>query len=96
MDLDIAVKTANFIVKLTMNFKVDVMVINLRNLRSRTVSQAGNGYITGGPSMSRRWWSTRRIGAAFAFVASAPGTREACLRHSRGPVTRDTENYSMC
>lgn len=48
-------------------------------LISRAVNAARNvsDSITGEPSLSRRWWSTRRTGAESAFVASVLGTRRS-------------------
>ena len=90
---DIAVKTANFIVKLANEFKVDVIVMEHRDLTGR--KRGTNGCITGGPSMSRRWWSTRRIGAAFAFVASAPGTRRSLPTAAR-VLSQETRRTTAC
>ena len=92
---DIAVKTANFIVKLANEFKVDVIVMEHRDLTGRNGAPSGNGCITGGPSMSRRWWSTRRIGAAFAFVASAPGTRRSLPTAAR-VLSQETRRTTAC
>lgn len=92
---DIAVKTANFIVKLANEFKVDASSWSTAILRVENGAPSGNGCITGGPSMSRRWWSTRRIGAAFAFVASAPGTRRSLPTTAR-VLSQETRRTTAC
>ena len=53
--------------------------LSWNTLISRAVNAARNvsDSITGEPSLSRRWWSTRRTGAESAFVASVLGTRRS-------------------
>ena len=84
---DIAVKTANFIVKLANEFKVDVIVMEHRDLTGRKR----------GTKRQRlhHWRSTRRIGAAFAFVASAPGTRRSLPTAAR-VLSQETRRTTAC
>lgn len=89
---DIAVKTANFIVKLANEFKVDVIVMEHRDLTGRkrgTKRQRLHHW------RAKYVWSTRRIGAAFAFVASAPGTRRSLPTAAR-VLSQETRRTTAC
>mgnify|MGYP000586073603 CR=1 FL=1 len=96
VNMDIAVKTANFIVKLANEFKVDVIVMEHRDLTGRK---------RGSKRQRLHHWRAKYVQQIVEHQAHRCGTRirRVCSWNTSklafdgtGDVTRDTDNYSMC
>lgn len=93
---DISVKTANFVAELANEFKVDVIVMEHLDLAGR---KRGSGrqrlhHWRAGHVQKMVEHKAHRCGIRIRRVCAWNTSKLAC--DGSGPVTRDSDNYSMC